>query len=160
MIKPFLITLFVLIFVTLAVGQSGAAADTTVTSTQTIVHPHSIGSSLWMIGNLFPDPAYYYQLSYGYQFTAKDNVIIRALTWTYSEPLGTYGDSKEFYPGKVRDWGVGLAYQRFHWKKLFTTFEATSMIHQFYDEDDRKIQKGYQLYVQFIAGYRLSLIHI
>ena len=48
---------------------------------------HSIGSSLFVLGNLFPDPADFYQLSYGYQFSKKDNIIVEAITWTYYEPV-------------------------------------------------------------------------
>lgn len=81
---------------------------------------------------------------------------MEAITWTYYEPLGTYGSSDQLYPGKVRAYGVGLGYQHFHWKNLFTTVEATPFIQQFYDIDDTKIQKGFQLYLQFIVGYRFE----
>ena len=96
------------------------------------------------------------QLNYGYRLTQKDNIVVEAITWTYYEPLGTYGSSEEFYPGKVRAYGIGLGYQRFHWKNLFTTVEPTFFLQQFYDTDDTKIQKGFQLYLQFILGYRFE----
>jgi hypothetical protein len=135
-------------------------------STQTdsvSVHPekkdlnrrHSIGSTLLLLGNI-GDSVNFFQLNYGYRLTPKDNLIIEAITWTYYEPLGTYMHSKEFYPGKVRAYGIGLGYQRFLWKNLFTTVEPTFFLQQFYDSDDTKIQKGFQLYLQFIAGYRFE----
>jgi hypothetical protein len=96
------------------------------------------------------------QLNYGYRITQKDNIIFEAITWTYYEPLGTYGSSEEFYPGKVRAYGIGVGYQRFLWKNLFTTIEPTFFLQQFYDSDGNKIQKGFQLYLQFIAGYRFE----
>ena len=96
------------------------------------------------------------QLNYGYRLSPKDNIIVEAITWTYYEPLGTYGSSEEFYPGKVRAYGIGLGYQRFLWKNLYTTFEPTFFLQQFYDTDDKKIQKGFQLYLQFILGYRFE----
>jgi hypothetical protein len=120
---------------------------------------HSIGSSLALLGNFAPgDPVYFFQLNYGYRLTQKDNIIAEAITWTYYEPLGTgtYGPSDELYPGKVRASGVGLGYQRFLWKNLFTTLEPTFFLQQFYDTDDKKIQKGFQLYLQFILGYRFE----
>jgi len=117
----------------------------------------SVGSSLFLLGNLTPgDPPCFLQLTYGYQPTKKDVIIVDAITWTYYEPLGTYPDSKVLYPGKVRAWGVGLGYQRFLWKKLFTTVEATPFLQQFYDQSNTKIQKGFQLYLQFILGYRIE----
>jgi hypothetical protein len=124
---------------------------------ENISWPHSFGSSLYLLGNFGPgNPVWFFQLNYGYRLTDKDNLIAEALTWTYYEPPGTYGSSKEFYPGKVRAYGIGLGYQRFHWKNLFTTFEPTFFLPQFYDTDDREIQKGFQVYLQFIVGYRFE----
>ena len=117
---------------------------------------HSIGSSLLMLYNFAEDGADYYMLNYGYQLTQKDIVFVEGWTWKYSEPMGTYGDSDEMYPGKIRSYGIGAGYQRFHWKKLFTTIEATPMLLQYYDDDDNKFQKGFQLYCQLIVGYRFE----
>jgi hypothetical protein len=64
--------------------------------------------------------------------------------------------SKEFYPCKDRAYGIGLGYQRFLWRNLYTTVEPTFFLQQFYDTDDNNIQKGFQLYLQFIMGYRLE----
>jgi len=119
---------------------------------------HHIGSSVFMVYNLLPDPADYYMLSYGYQLTPRDVIIAEAWTWKYNEPLGTYGNSEKSYPGKVRAYGIGAGYQRFHWKKLYTTIEATPLVQQFYDSEDNKIQKGFQLYLQCILGYRVEFL--
>jgi hypothetical protein len=117
---------------------------------------HFIGSSLLVLADFLPDSPSFYQLNYGYMITKKDVIIIEAITWAYSEPLGTYPNSKELYPGKVRAYGLGLGYQRFLWKNLFTTIEPTFFLQQFYDTDNKKIQKGFQLYLQFILGYRFE----
>lgn len=118
---------------------------------------HAIGSSLFLLGNFAPgNSPCFFQLNYGYQLTRKDLIIVEAITWTYYEPLGTYGSSDELYPGKVRSFGIGAGYQRFHWKNLYTTVEATPFVQQFYDADNKKIQKGFQLYLQFIVGYRME----
>ena len=116
---------------------------------------HSIGSSLFLLGNI-GDSVRFMQLNYGYRLTQKDNIIVEAITWTYYEPLGTYGSSKEFYPGKVTAYGIGFGYQRFWWKNLFTTIEPTLFLQQFYASDNTKIQNGFQLCLQFIAGYRFE----
>jgi hypothetical protein len=119
---------------------------------------HSIGSSLFLLGNI-GDSVRFMQLNYGYRLTPKDNLIVEAITWTYYEPLGTYLNSEEFYPGKVRASGIGLGYQRFLWKNLFSTFEPTFFLQQFYDSDGTKIQNGFQLYLQFIVGYRFEFFN-
>ena len=117
---------------------------------------HSIGSSVFTGFNFLPDPADYYILTYGYHLTKKDILIVEAWTWTVYEPIGTYEESDMLYPGKITSYGIGAGYQRFHWKNLYTTIEATPLIQQYYDADDKKIQKGLQLYLQLIAGYRFE----
>jgi hypothetical protein len=159
--KKIILTLFIFVMLIIKVfSQNLAEPDSTSNKIkkQEIEFRHSIGVSLFMLMNLLPDPADYYQLNYGYLITPKDNIIFEAVTWIYYEPLGTYGHSEELYPGMVRAYGVGLGYQRFHWKKLYTSVIATSFIQQFYDINDKKIQKGYQLYLQFHLGYRFEFL--
>lgn len=86
-------------------------------------------------------------------------ILVEAVTWKYNEPLSTYDNSEREYPGKVRAYGLGIGYQRFHWKNLFTTVQATSFMQKFYDEEGGKIQKGYQLYLQCILGYRIEFFN-
>ncbi|HEY3372939.1 MAG TPA: hypothetical protein VGK10_18965 [Prolixibacteraceae bacterium] len=155
-------TLFTFIFTLttiLAIGQPITPTDAVSDQNgkQNRNHRNSIGSSLFLLGNFASgDPVYFFQLNYGHQLSPKANLIVEAITWTYYEPLGTYGSSEEFYPGKVRAAGIGLGYQRFLWKNLFTTVEPTFFLQQFYDIDDHKIQKGFQLYLQLILGYRIE----
>jgi hypothetical protein len=119
-----------------------------------------IGSSLLLLGNLAPgDPVYFFQLNYGYHITRNDIVFAEAITWTYYEPLGNYGSSDETYPGKVRAFGIGVGYQRFIWKHLYATVQATSFLQQFIDDDDKNVQKGFQLYLQSRIGYRFEFFN-
>jgi len=135
-------------------GQNhGASAQTG--EKDPVFRRHSVGSTLFLLGNI-GDSVNFFQLNYGYRLTQKDNIIVEAITWTYYEPLGTYGSSEEFYPGKVRAFGIGFGCQRFHWKNLFTTVEPAFFFQQFYNTDNQKIQKGFQLYLQFILGYRFE----
>lgn len=145
--RLFLTTLMIALFSALAFCQTENKGED--------FKSHSIGSSLFLLGNI-GDSVRFMQLNYGYRLTAKDNLIVEAITWTYYEPLGTYGSSEELYPGKVRAHGIGLGYQRFLWRNLFTTVEPTFFLQQFYDANDTKIQKGFQLYLQFVAGYRFE----
>ena len=147
--KLILSILVIAISITMAFGQNQS-------QTNEIKHRHSIGASLFMLYNFFEDPADYYLLTYGYQLTAKDRIFVEYNTWKYEEPMGTYGNSEEFYPGYVRTHGIGFGYQRFHWKGLFNTVQATPFYKQYFDEDDEKIQNGFQLYLQFVLGYRFD----
>lgn len=156
-------TLIILLFalsITLAFSKDLSQTDSVSVQVknQDIARRHFIGSSLFLLGNL-PDigaerPVNYGQLNYGYLLTLKDNILIEANTWTYYEPLGTYGNSEELYPGKVRAYGIGVGYQRFLWKNMFASATVTPFLQQFYDEDNKEIQKGFQLYLQIATGNR------
>lgn len=127
-----------------------------------LIYKHFVGTSLWSIANLFPDPADFYELDYGYRFTSKDAVIVRAITWKYNAPLGipygsSYGSLDEKYAGYVRAFGVGLGYQRYIWKSLFSAIYATPFLQDFYDSDNKKTQNGFQLFTQAQIGYRVKL---
>ena len=119
---------------------------------------HSIGSSLFLLGNFaVKDPPNYFQLNYGYKLTRKDVIIVEAITWTYYKPLGIpYVSSGEYFPGKVRDYGIGIGYQRFHWKNLYTTVQATPFFQQYIDLENEVIQNGFQLWLQLRLGYRFE----
>jgi hypothetical protein len=126
---------------------------------QTLDLRHSIGSSLFVLFNLDSgDPPHFYQLNYGYRLTDHENIMVEAITWTYYEPLGTYGDSDEQYPGKVQAFGIGVGYQRFYWKNLYSTVQATPFLQNFYDSENDKIQSGFQLYLQLRGGYRFEFL--
>jgi len=144
-----------LILTTLVIAMFTSKAFCQTEKKDSAFRRHSIGSSLFLLGNI-RDSVRFMQLNYGYRLTPKDNIIVEAMTWTYYEPLGTYGSSEELYPGKVSAYGIGLGYQRFLWKNLFTTVEPTFFLQQYYDTDNQKIQKGFQLYLQFILGYRFE----
>jgi len=125
---------------------------------------HSIGSTVFMLGNFLPEPPQFYQLNYGYKLTEKDLIIVEAITWTYKTPLGIpYGPSfdspDEEYPGKIRAYGIGIGYQRFHWKNMYTTIQATSFLQHFLDEDNENIHNGFQLFLQLRFGYRFEFFN-
>ena len=144
-----------LMFLISAVSMTMAFGQNQIQSPE-LKYRHSLGASLFMITNFMDDPADYYLLTYGYRLTQEDRIFAEYNTWKYNEPLGTYGDSEELYPGFIRTHGIGLGYQRFHWKGLFTTAQATSFLKHYYDENDEKTQNGYQLYLQLALGYRVE----
>ena len=127
-----------------------------------ICRRHFIGSSLFVLANFFPNPPSFYQLNYGYRFTPKQTIIIEAITWTYNAPLGIpYGPSHESpaesYPGSVRGYGLGLAYQRYLWKNFYSTIHATPFHQNYMDAKNKKIQNGFQLFLTLRFGYHLKL---
>jgi len=157
--KKFSITVLIGAMLTvMAFSQNLTQTDSTSTKTKTeeVKYKHSIGASLFMLANFTDDSPDYYLLTYGYQLTQKDRIFAEFNTWKYAEPIGTYDDSEEMYPGFVRTYGIGFGYQRFHWKGIFTTIQATPFLKQYYDSENNKTQKGFQLYLQLVAGYRFE----
>ena len=125
-----------------------------------LTHRHTIGSSMCLFINLkSKDPVHFGQLNYGYKLTPKDNLLVEATTWNYYGPAGPYNSSDEKYPGKVRAYGIGAGYQRFLWKNSFTSVMVTPFLQQYIDEDNKEIQKGLQVYLQFTTGYRFEFFN-
>ncbi len=121
---------------------------------------HFVGSSLFVLANLVPQssPPAFYQLNYGYRLTSKDVVSVEAITWTYSAPLGIpYTTPTEPFPGTVRAYGVGGAYQRFIVEGLYAAIHAQPMRQTFRDPDGAKIQAGFQLFLTLRIGYHFEL---
>jgi len=124
-----------------------------------------VGSSLFVLANLVPDeyPPAFYQLNAGYLVTPRDRLSVQAITWRYYHPLGIpYGPSfmspKEAYPGHVREYGIGVGYQRFLWNGLYSSVEAVPLMRRYYDSQDREIGKGFQLFLTLRGGYHVDLL--
>lgn len=131
----------------------------------TLDRRHFIGSTMFIIMTPLLDPSpEYYQLNYGYRLTAKDVLSVEAITWTYTGPLGRpYGpdyDNKDSdFPGRVKAFGLGLAYKRFIWKGVYGQIHATAFKQNYLDEANTKIQSGFQLFNTLRFGYHFKLFN-
>ena len=165
------IKLIVLIFSLLMTGATHAQEELSAQpGTQDSTHrQHYMGSSLFVLANFSSnDSPSFYQLDYGYRLTPKDAILIQAITWKYYAPLGIpYGssynvgikDPDESYPGSVTAYGVGVGYQRFLWKSLYSTVHATPFYQRFVNSENKKIQEGFQLFLQLRFGYRMEFFN-
>jgi len=157
MCKNGLLLAFALMFSTSLLSAQKTPGDSTSKS-------HFIGSSGFVLLNLIPqdNPPHFFQVNFGYWLTNKDVITIEAKTWTYRYPIGIpYGDSREapeeVYPGKVRGVGIGLAYQRFLWKGLYSAVHASAWSQTYLNENNQKIQNGFQLFTALRLGYHIKL---
>ncbi len=121
-----------------------------------------VGSSAILVANLLPNPPSYYQLNFGYWITPKDVISLEAITWKYPAHTGipygsSFDDESEEYPGSIREYGVGVVYQRFLWKGLYTFLQALPLRRIYLDEDDKTIQKGFRLFSTLRLGYHIPL---
>jgi hypothetical protein len=127
------------------------------------VYKNFVGTSAWVVANLFPNPADFYELDYGRFLSEKDVLVFRAITWKYNHPLGiplwspSLDSDEEEYPGYARAFGIGVGYQRYLWKGLFAGAYMTPFFQNFNNKDKTKIASSFQLYLQLQAGYRISL---
>lgn len=124
-----------------------------------------VGSTFFLLGNFAktnkPD---FFQLNFGYRLTAKDAISVELKTWKYAWPLGIpYGKSLEApgeeFPGYIRELGFALVYQHFWWKGLYTVIHMMPAWQRFVDENDNKIDNGFQLFNTYRLGYHIRLFN-
>lgn len=133
------------------------------TSEETNLRRCFVGSSLFMLGNLFPEEKPdFVQLNFGYRLTEKDVISLELKTWRYFEPLGIpYGDDRENpeenFPGFIREKGFALAYQRFLWKGLYAGVHVMFAWQAFIDDHGDQIDDGFQIFNTYRLGYHIKL---
>ncbi len=123
-----------------------------------------VGSTFLMLGNLIPDdpnPPEFIQLNVGYRITPKHVVFLELKRSRFAWPLGipwgkSFDAPGENYPGYVRQNIIGLAYNRFWWKGLFTGVHAMNAFQKYIDQDNKKIAHGYTLFITYRLGYQLK----
>lgn len=125
-----------------------------------------VGSTLFLLGNLSPvNPPGFAQLNVGYRMTGRDVISIELITWKHAWPLGinpflnnSYGKPEEKFPGYIREYGIGLAYQRFLWKGLYVAVHAMPMVQTFKNESGGKVGNGFIIFNTNRIGYHIKLV--
>ena len=87
---------------------------------------------------------------------------MEAITWAYQGPLGRpygpdYDNPDSEFPGKVKAYGLGLAYKRFLWKGVYGQVHSTAFLQNFMNSESDKIQDGFQLFNTLRFGYHIKL---
>jgi hypothetical protein len=126
---------------------------------------HFIGSTLFLLGNFSKvNPPGFAQLNLGYRITGKDVVSLELITWKHSWPLGInpfyndkYGIPETKFPGNIREYGIGVAYQRYLWKGLYLAAHTMPMRQIFRNEDGDKVGKGFIIFNTYRVGYHIKL---
>jgi len=105
---------------------------------------------------------HHYEFHVGYKLTPKDKIGIKVATWKMFAPMGMpipeqlKFDEANFYPGRLRETGFGVTYQRLLWKGLFATVEVLPQLKTYLDENEKKIGNGFKLYTSYHLGYHIS----
>lgn len=107
---------------------------------------------------------HHYELHVGYKLTPKDRIGIKLATWKMFAPMGMpmqeqlKFDESNFYPGRLRESGLGITYQRMLWKGVFATIEVLPQLKTYIDKNDENIGNGFKLYTSYHLGYHLSMV--
>lgn len=118
----------------------------------------SLGTSAWMLANLFPDSPQFYYLELSWALDDRNALVIEPITWTYTGPIGipygaSFGDAAWDYPGRVRSVGLGLGWRRRIYRGLNASARAIHFV-QNYEEHGHPTETGYQLFLQARFGWR------
>jgi len=124
-----------------------------------------VGSTLFLLGNLDKvNPPGFAQLNVGYRITGKDVISLELITWKHAWPLGinpfyndAYGTPEEKYPGYIREYGFGFAYQRYFWKGLYAAIHVAPMWQTFKNENGNKVGDGFIIFNTYRVGYHIKL---
>lgn len=99
------------------------------------------------------------------ELDTKNIIGVKFATWRLFQPMGIQWwdglldkiDSEtEFYPGYLRETGVGITYQRMLWKGLFASVEVLPLHKKYLDLDNEKIANGFKLYTSYHVGYHFA----
>ncbi|NJX16683.1 hypothetical protein [Tamlana crocina] len=99
------------------------------------------------------------------ELDAKNIIGVKFATWRLFQPMGIQWwdgltdkiDSEtEFYPGYLRETGIGISYQRMLWKGLFASVEVLPLYKTYLDLNDKKIANGFKLYNSYHIGYHFA----
>lgn len=120
----------------------------------------------WLSFSNFGKPetnTHHYELRLAYELTPKDQIGVKFATWKLFAPLGidlwdsALLDRDYFYPGRLRETGVGITYQRKLWKGLFATLEVMPLATKYLDDGGKVVGKGFKLYNSYHLGYHIPL---
>jgi len=127
----------------------------------------SVGTTYYSFMNIEEEKTntHHYEFHAGYRLTPKDKIGIKLATWKMFAPMGLpmqeqlKFDEINFYPGRLRETGIGVTYQRMLWKGLFATVEVMPQLKTYIDSNDKKIGNGFKLYTSYHVGYHIPLFN-
>ena len=158
-------TLMIAVVTTLAFSQNHTQKVRGIVKGTVPSYKFSVSTTYLTFDNFGPEETnvHMYEFHFGYKITSKDKIGIKVATWKLFEPMGIpFWDpllmkESEFYPGRLRESGIGVTYQRMLWKGLFTSIEILPLLKTYLDENNKKIGNGFKLYTTYHLGYHVPL---
>lgn len=105
------------------------------------------------------------ELHFKFELDKKNIVGVKFATWRLFQPMGILwwdglldkiDSQSEFYPGYLRETGLGISYQRMLWKGLFATVEVLPQLKTYLNEDNSFVGNGFKLYTSYHIGYHFA----
>ena len=162
--KLFLTTLMIAVFTTLAFTQDLQITGSVKIKDTVPYYKFSVSSTWLTFANFGTEETntHHYEFHFGYRFTPKDKIGIKVATWSLFEPMGIpWGpylmNESEFYPGRIKETGIGITYQRLLWKGLFASIEILPLKKTYLEENGNEIDEGFKLYTSYHIGYHVPL---
>lgn len=136
-----------------------------------VAHKYRISTPLIAVPQLFMDSwndrkhTQHIELHVKRNLDNKNIIGLKFASWRLFQPMGiTWWDGlldklkseSEFYPGHVRETGIGVTYQRMLWKGLFATVEVLPQFQTYLDLNGDKISNYFKLYNSFHLGYHIA----
>lgn len=158
-------TLVIAVFTTLAFSQNLPKTGSVKVKDTVPNYKFSVSTTWLSFANFGKEATntHHYELHFKYRITPKDKIGIKVATWKLFAPMGIplwdplLMKESEFYPGRLRESGIGVTYQRMIWKGLFATVEILPQLKTYLDENDNTIGNGFKLYTSYHLGYHISL---
>jgi hypothetical protein len=158
-------TVMIVVFTTLAIGQNPGQTAKGSIKDRVPYYKFSVSTTYMSFANFEEEETniHMYEFHFGYRITPKDKIEIKLATWKLYEPMGIpmwdplFQEESEWYPGRIRESGIGIAYQRILWNGLFTAIEILPLKKTYLDENSQKIDDGFKLYTSYHLGYHISL---
>jgi hypothetical protein len=158
-------TLLIAVYTTLAFSQTLPKTERNRVKSTVPDYKFSVSTTYLTFDNFGPEETnvHMYEVHFGYKITLKDRIEIKVATWKLFEPMGIpFWDpllmkESEFYPGRLRESGIGVTYQRMLWKGLFASIEILPLLKTYLDENNKKIDNGFKLYTTYHLGYHIPL---
>jgi hypothetical protein len=156
--------LMIAMFATLAFGQNPSKTVRGTYKNPAPGYKFSVSTTYLTFINFGPEETntHHYEFHFGYKITPKDNIGIKIASWSLFAPMGIpWGPylmkESESYPGRIRESGIGITYQRILWKGLFTSIEIIPLKKSYLDGNKKKIDDGFKLYTSYHLGYHVPL---
>lgn len=158
-------TLMIAVFTTLAFSQNLPKTSRDTIKNTVPNYKFSV-SAPWLIAfnsGSEKTNTHHYEFHFGYKLTPKDKISIKVTTWKLFAPMGIpikdaiLKNESTFFPGKLKESGIGFTYQRLLWKGLFATIEIMPLKKTYLDVNNKKIGNGFKLYTSYHLGYHVPL---